>query len=130
MYFSPRFCEFENSATADCLSRIVFSQSEVLLLFNASNYRKLWRTRLINVQILRIVLAIRTEEVNLFPTKPWFLRVCTTSLLKTLVTSNFSFSHSFSTHLENFLPFSSNLKLSSANSFSLEESKICRLGKG
>ena len=36
----------------------------------------------------------------------------------------------FSTHLDNFLPFSSNLKLSSANSFSLEESKICRLGKG
>ena len=36
----------------------------------------------------------------------------------------------FSTLLENFLPFSSNLKLSSANSFSLEESKICRLVKG
>ena len=36
----------------------------------------------------------------------------------------------FSTLLENFLPFSSNLKLSSANSFSLEESKICGLGKG
>ena len=35
----------------------------------------------------------------------------------------------FSTHLENFLPFSSNLKLLSANTFSLEESKICRLGK-
>ena len=35
----------------------------------------------------------------------------------------------FSTHLENFLPFSSNLKLSSANSFNLEESKICRSGK-
>ena len=33
----------------------------------------------------------------------------------------------FSTHLDNFLPFSSNLKLSSANSFSLEESKICCL---
>ena len=32
--------------------------------------------------------------------------------------------------LKNFQPFSSNLKLSSANSFSLEESKICRLGKG
>ena len=38
---------------------------------------------------------------NLFPNKPWFLRVCSTSLLKTLrekekllVTSNFSFSHS------------------------------------
>ena len=36
----------------------------------------------------------------------------------------------FSTHLENFLPFSLILKLLSANSFSLEESKICRLGKG
>ena len=36
----------------------------------------------------------------------------------------------FSNHLENSLPFSSNLKLSSANSFSLEESKICQFGKG
>ena len=36
----------------------------------------------------------------------------------------------FSTLLENLLPFSSKLKLSSAKSFSLEASKICRLGKG
>ena len=36
----------------------------------------------------------------------------------------------FSTRLDNFLPFSSNLKLSSANSFSLEASKICRLVMG
>ena len=36
----------------------------------------------------------------------------------------------FSTRLERFLSLSSNLKLSSANSFSLEESKIFRLGKG
>ena len=36
----------------------------------------------------------------------------------------------FSTRFENFLSFSSSLKLSSANSFSLEESKICHLGKG
>ena len=36
----------------------------------------------------------------------------------------------FSNPLENIMPFSSNLKLSSANSFKLEESKICRLGKG
>ena len=35
----------------------------------------------------------------------------------------------FSTLLENFLPYSSNLK-SSAKSFCLEESKICHLGKG
>ena len=73
---------------------------------------------------------------NPFPKKLWFLRVCSTSLLKTLlgkekllVTSNFSFSNSVFC-LKSFLPFSSNLKLSSANSFSLEESKICHLGKG
>ena len=35
----------------------------------------------------------------------------------------------FSTLLENFLPFSSNLKLSSENSFSLEASEICCLVK-
>ena len=35
----------------------------------------------------------------------------------------------FSTHLENVPPFPSNSKLSSANSFCLEESKICRLVK-
>ena len=40
-------------------------------------------------------------SLNPFPNKPWFLRVCSTSLLKTLrekeklfVISNFSFSHS------------------------------------
>ena len=36
----------------------------------------------------------------------------------------------FSTRLDNFLPFSSNLELLPANSFSLEGSNICRLGKG
>ena len=35
-----------------------------------------------------------------------------------------------STRLDNFLPLSSNLELSSANCFSLEGSKICHLGKG
>ena len=73
--------------------------------------------------------------LNPFPNKPWFLRVCNTSLLKTqwekkklLVISPLP--AMFSTHLEKFLPFLSNLKLSSANSFSLEASTICRLGKG
>ena len=72
-----------------------------------------------------------------FPNKPWFLRVCSTSLFKTLLqkeklpaTSNFSLSYSVSTCFDSLLPFSSSLKLSSANSFSLERSKICRLGKG
>ena len=49
---------------------------------------------------------------------------------KLLVISNFSFSTVFSAYLMSFLPFSSNLTLSSVNSFSLEESKFCRLGKG
>ena len=76
--------------------------------------------------------------INPFPNKPWFLHVCSTSLLKTLwekekllVISNFSFSHSVSTSSENFLLSSSlNLKMSSANFSSLEESKICCLAKG
>ena len=35
----------------------------------------------------------------------------------------------FSTPLKNPLQFLSNLKLSSANSISLEDAKLCRLGK-
>ena len=42
----------------------------------------------------------------------------------------FTFPTMFSTDLKNFLLFLSNVKLSSANSFSLAESKICCLGKG
>ena len=66
-----------------------------------------------------------------FPNKPWFLRVCSTNLLKTLrekekllLMSNFSLSHRtvFSTGFENFLPTSTNLKFSSANHFSLVDS--------
>ena len=73
--------------------------------------------------------------VNPFPIKPWFSRVCCTSLLTILrekeeITRNEQFplfSHGVFTLLENFLPFFlSNLKLSSANTFSLEESKIFR----
>ena len=70
--------------------------------------------------------------LNPFPkNKPCFLRVCNTSLWekeKMLVTSKFSFSHSVF-YSENFLPYASNLKLSSANFSSLEESKICHFVK-
>ena len=69
---------------------------------------------------------------NPFPNKPWFLHVCSTSLFKTLLEKEkaiFPFPTMFSTHLENFLPFSSNLDLSSAISFSLEESNFS-FGKG
>ena len=66
------------------------------------------------------------------------LHICSTNLLKTLwekekllVTMNFSFSQTvFSIYLEIFLPSSSNSKLLSANSFSLEESKNLSFGKG
>ena len=44
--------------------------------------------------------ALHRSYLNPFPNKPWFLCVCNTSLLKTLLkTSNFSLSHSV------FLPF-------------------------
>ena len=82
----------------------------------------------------RVKSCIR-HEFNSFPNKPWFLCVCSTSLLKTLwkkekllVTSNFSFFHSV------FCPFGElsaifiKFKLSSASSFN--QSTICRLGKG
>ena len=48
-----------------------------------------------------VVNCVKHILFNPFPKKPWFVRVCSTSLLKTLwekekllVTSNFSFSHS------------------------------------
>ena len=77
--------------------------------------------------------AFCRQEINPFPNNDTFWRPWETSLLKTmwekeklLIRSNFSFSHSVST----IVPFSSNLKLSSSNSFSLEQSKICCLVMG
>ena len=81
------------------------------------------------VDILRInsilvnIDIISGSYVNPFPNRPWFLRVCSTSPLKTLwekekllVTSNFSFSHSV------FYPFG---ELSSI--FIKFEIAVCRL---
>ena len=53
------------------------------------------------LQILSVCFSLKLCcWINPFPNKPWFLRVCVTSLLKTLweteklhVTSNFSFCH-------------------------------------
>ena len=87
----------------------------------------------INIEILILGVTYRLDSFikNHFPNKPWFLLVYSTSLLKTLWEKDTLLVKSmFSTRLDNFLPFSSNLKSSSANSFSLEESKICCLGKG
>ena len=62
---------------------------------------------------------------NPFQNKPWFLHVCSTGLSKTLWKRK-NYSHSVF-HFFVELSFSSNLKLLSANSFSLEECKICHL---
>ena len=55
-----------------------------------------------NLHWLRKIIVIwKNDQLNPFPNNPWFLRVCSTSLLKTLwekekllITSNSSFSHS------------------------------------
>ena len=82
------------------------------------------------------MLCLFTEPYS--QTSPSFLCVCCTNLLKTLwkkeelvVTSNFSFSFSCSVFYPSgeFLQFSSNLKMSPANSCSLENSKF-PFGKG
>ena len=74
---------------------------------------------------------------NPFPNKPWFLRVGRTSLENTVGKGEIARNKQFLLFPQCFLPvwrtfchFLTNLKLPSANSFSLEESKICRLGKG
>ena len=68
-----------------------------------------------------------------FPNKPWFLHVCSTSLLKTQPEKEKlplqPVPKVFSTSLDEFSAISSNLKLASANSISLEKSKFCCLGK-
>ena len=79
----------------------------------------------------------RSHAGTLFPNKPWFLHVCSSSLLKTLwekekllMMSNFSFSHNA------FYPFGDlsaifiKFKIVSCKLFQFGRSKICRLGKG
>ena len=102
--------------------------------------------RLHTLSVWKSKKSVVWERVKSLQKKPIFyaftkqalvLNVCNTSLLKTrwekeklLIMSNFSFSLSISFHLDHFLQFTSNLKLLSADSFSLEESKICHLRKG
>ena len=83
-------------------------------------------------------MFLKASYLNPFSNKPRFLRVCSTSLLKTKLGKGEI------AHEEQFLLFptvffypfgelsaiSSNLKFSTATSFSLEESKICCLGNG
>ena len=77
---------------------------------------------------------IASSWFNPFPNKPWFLCVCSTSLMKTVGKGEIARDEQFLLFPQCFLIiwktllFTSDLKLSSANCFSLEESNICRLG--
>ena len=77
-----------------------------------------------------------SQHLNPFTNRPLFPRVCSTRFLKTLwekekllVTSSLSFSHGVFHPSGETSTIFIKLKLSSANSFKLEDSKICRLGK-
>ena len=82
----------------------------------------------------------RSKRCNLNPFQniPKLLRVSSTSLLENTVgKGEIARNDQFLLFLQCFQPiwitfclFHFNLHLSSANTFSLEESKICRLGKG
>ena len=103
-----------------------------LLLFITSPSITLFQ----NLWLLFRAKVVRTM-FNPFPNNPWFLCDCSISLLKTLwekekllVTRNFSFSHIVFYLFGKLSVILPNLKLSSADSFCLEQSKICRLGKG
>ena len=93
--------------------------------------------------IYKITTISDTEEtdimtINSFPNKPLSLRSCSTSFFEKTVGKGeiarneqfLLFPQSFLPVLRTFCHFLQIFKLSSANSFSLEESKICRLGKG
>ena len=92
------------------------------------NFRYIWNCRLQTHSVWKSLKFVVWERFNPIPNKPWFVRVCSTSLLKTMwekgeIICNeqfLLFPQCISTHLENSLPFSSNLKLSSAKSLSLE----------
>ena len=86
---------------------------------------------------MQVMLPRHFLTLNPFPNKPWFSCLQYNSFEnvegKGEIVGNeqfLPFPTVFSTNLKNFQQFSSNLKLLSATSFSLEESKICRMGMG
>ena len=88
------------------------------------------------VMMVLLIFSLAAFIFNPFPNKPLFLCVCSRGLLKTLwqkekllVTSNFSFSHSVFYSFGELSVVFIKYEMLSANSFSLEESKICH-GKG
>ena len=120
-----------------CHTVYISHQTSESLLSDLDNTLCFWCYPRDKVLLLGFYSVVLLASFNSFPIKPWFLCVCHTSLLKTLRKAEIAcdeqfllFPTVFSTHLENFLPFSSNLKLLSANSVSSKECKICHFGKG
>ena len=76
-------------------------------------------------------IFVLCNDLNPFPNKPWFLRVYSTSLLKKLGKGEIARNEQFLIFPQCFLPFWRSLCLfhQIKDSFSLDESKICRLGK-
>ena len=98
------------------------------------------RDRNCNLSFIQFVIFNHTQfyhVITLSKTNPCFLHVRSTSFLKTLLEKEkFLFTHTIFCFLQCFLPFcgnflsiSSHLKSSTANSFNLDESKICCLVK-
>ena len=126
-----RGCCSTNPLTVIILARTKYIQMPSNIEYSGEQDFECSQKWLVNTDLECFCVTFSNINFNPFPNKPWFLRVCCTSLLKTvwekeklLLTSNFSFSHSVFHPFGNFLPFLSNLKLLSANYFSLEESKI------
>ena len=93
---------FAQNTTHDCQNTVLNSKWHCL---RQMPQKKLFTSALLKLGV--VWQMVKLEDLhhswlcNSFPNKPWFLRVCSTSLLKTssekeklLLTSNFSFSHS------------------------------------
>ena len=84
-----------------CFKRAFFNPLPHIPTFNDPEKWSLLMTSIFSPFPAMFSAHPKTTMFNPFPNKPWFLRVCRKSLLKTLwekqtllVTSNFSFSHS------------------------------------
>ena len=153
VFTCTQYKSFENTLGKGEIARneqfLLFPQCFLLFWVTFYHLDQIWNCRLQTLSIwkrrnlllgkgLRLTFTV-WKWVNPFPSKPWFLCVCMhyesfeNTVGKGEIAGNkkfILFPQCFLTHLENFLPFSSNLKLSSANSSSLEKSKTCRLGNG
>ena len=79
---------------------LLFPQCFLPVWITLCHFHQNLNCRLQTLSVWKSLKFVVWERVNPFPNQPWFLRVCSTNILKTLrekekliVTSNFSFSH-------------------------------------